>query len=74
MSPIRLSDSELDCVMNAARVLPVSDRDPFLRAIAEALAGHVLGEGLVARTVAEVQKRFWRAPELDERPGKYGRL
>ena len=35
MPPIRLSDSELDAVMAAARPLPVHLRDPFLHAVAQ---------------------------------------
>jgi len=38
LMPIRLSDSELDAVMSAARPLDPDLRDPFLRA-ANALAG-----------------------------------
>ena len=33
MPPIRLSNSELDAVMAAARPLPVYLRDPFLHAV-----------------------------------------
>jgi len=76
MSPIRLSDSELDTVMRAAGTLNVYDRDNFLRAVAQTLAGRELGDGLVGRVCAELQKRFWRPPELDGKPvgySKYGR-
>ena len=38
MPPIRLSDSELDAVMAAARPLPIHLRDPFLHAVAHALS------------------------------------
>jgi hypothetical protein len=34
MPPIKLTDSELDLVMNAARLLSPRDRDKFLRHIA----------------------------------------
>jgi hypothetical protein len=48
MPPLALSDSELDAVMSAARPLPVARRDPFLHAVAHALAGHnVIGAGTV---------------------------
>ena len=36
-----LTDSELDCVMNAARPLDVSARDAFLRQVATALAARL---------------------------------
>jgi hypothetical protein len=65
----------LDTVMNAARVLNVYDRDDFLRAVAHELAGRELGDGVVGRVCAELQKRFWRPPVLDGKPvgSKYGR-
>jgi hypothetical protein len=76
-SPLALSDSEIAHIMSAARVLSVADRDDFLRQVATVLASQpVLGDSLVARVCRELQQRFWRAPELDERPsigGKYGR-
>ena len=39
MPPIRLTDSELDAVLAAARPLAVEMRDPFLRAVATRAAG-----------------------------------
>ena len=52
--PIRLTDSELDAVMSAARPLAVEMRDPFLHAVANALeSSKVIGPGVVARTCAE---------------------
>jgi hypothetical protein len=42
----RLSDSELDAVMAAARPLAVEMRAPFLQAVAHALAGRdIIGPG-----------------------------
>jgi hypothetical protein len=63
---VRLTDSELDCLMNAARPLDVSARDAFLREVASALASRpAIGDGVVQRVVAEVQRRhscrlIWR--------------
>jgi hypothetical protein len=37
MPPISLTDVQLDAVMRAAAPLAIADRDPFLRAVAEAL-------------------------------------
>jgi hypothetical protein len=75
--PLALTDSEISHVMSAARVLSVADRDAFLRHVTTVLADlPVFGDGVVARVCREVQSRYWRAPELDERPhagGKYGR-
>jgi hypothetical protein len=62
-APIRLSDAQLSAVMAAARPLPVAARDQFLREVAERLQGHEqLGDGVVGRVAAEVQKRY-RHPE-----------
>jgi hypothetical protein len=77
MSPVRLTDSQLETVMRAAGVLNVYDRDDFLRAVAQELAGREpLGDGIVGRVTAELQKRFWRPPEVEGRApygGKYAR-
>jgi hypothetical protein len=65
VTPIKLSDAELDCVMAAARPLAVEMRDPFLRAVAAALEGSkVIGPGVVARTCAELQRQFFDPPDL----------
>ena len=73
MRPIALSDSQLDTVMRACAALHVADRDDFLRMVAQTLAGREIGDGLVGRVCAELQKRFWRPPEIDGRNhvGKY---
>jgi hypothetical protein len=72
---LALSDNQLETVMRAAGVLNIYDRDEFLRAVAHELAGRELGDGIVGRVCAELQKRFWRPPELDGRTagGKYAR-
>jgi hypothetical protein len=76
---LKLTDSELDVVMCAARPLAVQDRDPFLQEVAERLAAlpH-LGEGAVHRVCAEVQRRHWNPPVGLELTGplarKYGTL
>ena len=36
--PVRLTDTELDLVLSAARPLAIEMRDPFLQAVADALA------------------------------------
>jgi hypothetical protein len=65
MKPIRLTDDELSAVMSAARPLAVEMRDPFLRAVANALEGSkVIGPGVVARTCAELQRQFFDPPEF----------
>jgi hypothetical protein len=61
--PIALSDSELDIVFAAARPLAVNDRGPFLQEVAECLAAlpH-LGDGVVHRMCAAVQREHWDPP------------
>jgi hypothetical protein len=49
------TESELDCVMNAARPLDAGARDALLRRI---------GHGVARRAVAEIQRRHFLPPEL----------
>jgi hypothetical protein len=59
MPPIRLSDSELDAVMSAARPLAVEMRDSFLHAVAHDLAGFKeIGPGVVHQVCREQQRVF----------------
>ena len=65
MSPLHLSDVELDAVMVAARPLPVELRDPFLRAVAAELGRcGELGPRNVHRVCAETQRAFFDPPQL----------
>src|SRR3954462_1635305 len=59
---LSLSDAQLDCVFAAAQPLDVNDRDLFLRDVARALDGQEIGDGLVARTCREIQRRYFRPP------------
>jgi hypothetical protein len=69
MGPLRLSDSELDIVLAAARPLAPQERDSFLNEVAARLAGlPQRGDGVVYRTV-----RYWDLPLNDVgRPAKFG--
>jgi hypothetical protein len=75
MSPIALTDAELDAVMAAARPLDRNQRDAFLQAVAHELrkAGGAVGPGVVHRVCAELQRQFVLAPEIDlrSRASKY---
>jgi hypothetical protein len=72
MPPVRLSDSELDAVMAAARPLQPRDRDQFLRDIAAELAAlPLLGDGAVHRAIVTVQRKHWDPPDLRVATGKY---
>jgi hypothetical protein len=64
MPPIRLSDSELDAVMAAARPLPVERRDAFLQAVAAELRGREVGPGIIHPVCAETQRAFFDPPQL----------
>jgi hypothetical protein len=64
-TPISLTDSELTAIMDACRPLQPRDRDQFLRAVAQAIAGlPEIGPGSVHRAIAELQKRYFVAPDL----------
>jgi len=64
MPPLALTDDQLSAVLRAAEPLPPCDRGAFLEDVARELAGRELGDGIVARTCHEVQRRYWRAPDL----------
>jgi hypothetical protein len=70
MPPIALTDEQLASVMAAAEPLRVGDRDAFLRAVAERLQGHEIGDGLVGRVVAETQRDFFDPPQLEKAQGQ----
>ncbi len=72
MPPIRLSDSELDAVMSAARPLAVEMRDPFLRAVAHELQDcREIGPGVVHQVCREQQRIFMNGawPEFTRATG-----
>ena len=72
MPPIKLTDSELDLVMNAARPLSPRDRDKFLRHIAAVLAAMpVRGDGSVWRAINTVWRQHFDPPDLRAAEGKY---
>ena len=71
MSPIRLSDAELDAVMAAARPLAINQRDGFLQAVASALQGREIGPGTVHRVIVETQRQYFDPPVLSYDNSKY---
>jgi hypothetical protein len=62
--PLRLTDDQLAAVLRAAEPLAVGDRGAFLQDVAAALAGQELGDGVVYRTIAQVQGRYYDPPNL----------
>ena len=64
---IFLSDSQMTTVLRLAEPLPVADRDPYLRLIAELLAAAgELGAGAVHRAAQVAQRQFLKPPTLEE--------
>jgi hypothetical protein len=63
MSPIALSDSELEAVYRAAGPIPPAVRPAFFELVAQSLAGAgEIGDGTVARVCAEVQRAALDSP------------
>ena len=63
--PLALTDAQLTAIMSAAEPLEAHDRTLFLEDVAAALQGLVeIGDGLVHRVASEMQRRYWRAPDL----------
>jgi hypothetical protein len=60
--PLALTDDQLATVFDAATPLLPADRNLFLRDVAAALDGQQIGDGLVARTCREIQRRYWTPP------------
>ncbi len=62
--PLSLSDDQMSTIFAAAEPLPPADRSAFLRDVAMALQGREIGDGLVARVCAEMQRRYLVPPDL----------
>jgi hypothetical protein len=72
--PIRLTDSELDAVMAAARPIAVERRDAFLQDVATLLHACVeIGPGVVHRVCVEVQRRYFEPPDFSRAAGGSGK-
>jgi hypothetical protein len=70
MPPIKLTDSELDAVLAAARPIAVDRRDAFLQEVANQLANCAeIGPGTVHRAIAATQRRFYDVPDLSRSTG-----
>jgi hypothetical protein len=74
-NPISLSDEQLSMVINAAALLPPSDRDQFLRALADVLRNEPeLGDGILARSIRSVIRPLFRPPTLADQPRHNSRV
>jgi hypothetical protein len=64
---LKLSDSQMDSVLLAARPIPVRLRDSFLATVVEIVRPHVepdgsVGDGHLHRALRESQKRYFDPP------------
>ena len=51
------------------------DRDLFLRDVARALVGQELGDGTVARTCREIQRRYFKLPTgMEHQPAQLRKI
>jgi hypothetical protein len=63
--PLALTDSQLDTIFRMAAPLLDVDRSAFLEDVARELGGlPELGDGIVARVCMQVQRKYWRPPEI----------
>ena len=73
MSPIALTDEQLNIVRRAAEPLQPHDRGVFLQNSGRIAERARIGDGVVARARAEAQARSMRAPDFayEARESKY---
>jgi hypothetical protein len=70
--PIALTDTELQMIFDAARPLALSERDKFLRQIAQAIVAlPERGEGAIHRAIRATFRQYFDAPDLRANLGKY---
>jgi hypothetical protein len=65
------TDDQLNAVMRAAEPLAPDTRGAFLQAAAAALAGQELGDGVVYRVIAQVQRKYYDPPIMTA-PTRWG--
>jgi hypothetical protein len=71
--PLALGDAQLDCIHRAAWPLSPTDPSNSLEAVVARLSAcPEIGDGVVARTCVELQRRFWTPPDVGL-PSKYAR-
>src|SRR5262249_51767587 len=70
--PIPLSGPQFLAITNAAAALFPSDRDSFIAAVAAALEGQPIGDGIIGRIIRDVQRRFAQPDPGHARP-RWGR-
>jgi hypothetical protein len=66
--PVALSEPQMVALLAASYPLPLQSRGPFLEACAREIASlPELGDGVLHRTIARVQKLYFDPPDLDGR-------
>jgi hypothetical protein len=55
----------------ASQWLSAGDREQFLSAVADALAGQAIGPGSTCRAIALAFRAFYRPIEVEERPQRH---
>lgn len=70
MPTLRLSESEIDAILNAAKPILPDRRDAFLHAVADVLqtGGDIIGPGSLFRVIRSLQPAYFDAPNLDGAP------
>jgi hypothetical protein len=64
---LRLTDAQLTAIWTAAAPLAPQDRDPFVRAVGQALQEcRDPGDGDVARVIRQLQRRHFDPPDLTD--------
>jgi hypothetical protein len=64
VSPLSLTDAELETIRSLAAAVPIEHRDNFLRAVADAISKYPeggRGPGLMHREAAKLQRQFMTA-------------
>jgi hypothetical protein len=72
--PLALSDDQLTTIMRTAQPIAPNLRPAYLEAVARALHGRELGDGLVARVCAELQREFFDPPVIEKVPSRWDRV
>src|SRR5262249_14179877 len=70
--PIPLSQPQFLAIVAAATALFPADRDPFIAAVAAALEGQPIGDGIIGRIIRDTQRHFSH-PEPEPSPVRWQR-
>jgi hypothetical protein len=72
--PIQIPEREYLQLHAASQWLCVGDRDQFLCAVADALAGQAIGPGSTCRAITQAFKAFYQPIEVPEEPRQLRKL